>query len=451
MQNGESSRRQTADLRRRAKTRLCKSVTAIEGMTREEIERSMHDLEVHQVELEIQNEELRRTQIELLVVKDKYIALYENAPNGYMTIDSTGRVLKANLTVERLLGVRRSQLIELPFHFFLRRAEKYKLEQHLAEVFKTGTQQSCEIEIGRLKTGNLLVRMESVAVVSDGDGFRECHVSLFDISARRQAELELIRHRDQLEVLVAERTQELAESRLALYRADRLASLGTLAAGLAHELNNPLGIIRLRADEALLDDDLTACKIALEYINEQVERSAEIVAGVLRFSREKKTEYGKVDLADIVLRSIDFVRHYAICAKVQLVCQVEEGPAFVMGSASELEQVVVNLIRNAIEASDCGDCVSIALPRLRNLIRLTVSDEGIGMTDEVREHAFDPFYTTRRDSGGTGLGLSVAHGIARQHNGSINIQSQVGKGTTIALELAVYDDEVDSGANPGAD
>lgn len=280
------------------------------------------------------------------------------------------------------------------------------------------------------------VRDSVRATTTDDDALRLDGI-VSDITARKEAELELLEHRARLEMLVTERTNKLEQSRQALLRADRLASLGTLTAGLSHELNNPLGLIQLQADEALLDDDTKTYRSALASIREQVNRCADIVKGILRFSSKAESEKSPVDLSDIVQRSAEFTRRYALRRGVRIQDEIQAGQPLVWGNASELEQVLVNLLRNACESSGTGTAVVIALARFEDLLRLSVSDEGCGMTDDAVKHAFDPFYTTKRDSGGTGLGLSVVHGIVIDHNASISIQSQPGEGTTVTIEIAV--------------
>ena len=263
-----------------------------------------------------------------------------------------------------------------------------------------------------------------------------------------QAQRYLAEHQEQLEELVDERTRELESSRRALHRADRLASLGTLAAGLAHELNNPLGIMQLQAEDALLVRGKKNSEDALRGMLEQLRRCADIVKGVLRFARDEVSQKQAVNLAEIVLRSVSLIDHYASESSIEIECRIEtalgndDSPESftVLGSAVELEQVMVNLLRNAIEASDRGSRVRVELARFGRLLRLSVVDEGSGMTDETREHAFDPFYTTKRDKGGTGLGLSTAHGIMEQHGGSLQVHSDEGKGTRVTFELALYEE-----------
>jgi len=169
---------------------------------------------------------------------------------------------------------------------------------------------------------------------------------------------------------------------------------------------------------------------------------------VLRFARDEVSQKQAVNLAEIVLRSVSLIDHYASESSIEIECRIEtalgndDSPESftVLGSAVELEQVMVNLLRNAIEASDRGSRVSVNLARFGRLLRLSVVDEGSGMTAETQEHAFDPFYTTKRDKGGTGLGLSTAHGIMEQHGGSLQVHSDEGKGTRVTFELALYEE-----------
>ena len=396
---------------------------------------SSSKLEVSNRELEVRNQELLRTQLELEKSRDSYAALYDRAPAGYLTLNAAGEILRANRTAEGLLGVPPSDLLEASCVDLVSAEDRPRFKRHLAAALSTGSPQSLELEM----SSATFLRFQTVATDPDQDSERQLNVSLLDVSKRRRAELELARHRENLEELVEDRTRELEESREALYRAERLASLGTLAAGLAHELNNPLGMMQLRADEALLMRDVRGYRGALAAVNEQVRRCAEIVKGVLRFSREEASQVKAVDLVLVAQRSVEFTRHYAAGSGVDIICDVGSDPALVLGSTIELEQVLVNLIRNAIEASSRGDRTTVALSRIEGLLRLSVSDEGSGMSDETREHALRPvLYGQGAMRGETGLGLSIAHGIVLQHNGTLQIESQPGKATTVTMEFQTY-------------
>jgi PAS domain S-box-containing protein len=238
-------------------------------------------------------------------------------------------------------------------------------------------------------------------------------------------------------------------------RGERLVSLGTFAAGVAHELNNPLGTILLAAEAARSsapDPGLVAR--ALDDIVEDARRAARIVRSVLRFAKQEATERTLLDLRNYLPRAVDLARPY--CREHDVALEVRLGPRAleVLANGTEIEQLVQNLVRNAAEACDPGGKVRVEADRAGEEVILTVSDDGRGMTPSELERAFDPFYTTRSREGGSGLGLSICHGIARAHDGRIEIESAAGHGTRVRIWLPSADrdargaTEADHGATP---
>ncbi len=261
-----------------------------------------------------------------------------------------------------------------------------------------------------------------------------------EIVERERVERELSEHRDRLEELVAQRTLALEASREQLRRSDRLASLGTLAAGIAHEINNPLGTIQLAAENVLRSAECPEEIVSqLGSIRDDVQRCGRIVRSTLRFSTNQPTERWPCDLNESIERSLDLTREYARRNGVTLVAQLGEDLPLILANASELEQVFVNLISNAVDACDEAGTVTLRSERAGGKVRALVDDDGCGMSKEQAEHAFDPFYTTRLTKGGTGLGLSTCHGIVSGHSGTLEIQSEPGLGTTMILELPAND------------
>jgi PAS domain S-box-containing protein len=262
---------------------------------------------------------------------------------------------------------------------------------------------------------------------------------LHDITERRRAELELAEYRDHLQELVEKRTGQLMQSRDQLRQSERLASLGTLAAGIAHEINNPLTVIRLATDHAHnleggRDADGALRKVIRD-IAAQAERCDRIVQSVLQLSRGAPTERWKLDLNDVVQRSCDLTAASAAQRLAQVQVRPSYADAVVSANPIEMEQVLVNLVQNAIESRREGAQVIVRTERLAESIRIEVRDNGRGIEEEARQHVFDPFYTTREREGGTGLGLSVAHSIIANHGGTMGIESQLGQGTTVTIDL----------------
>ena len=260
-----------------------------------------------------------------------------------------------------------------------------------------------------------------------------------DITERRQVEEELSRYRHHLEELVAERTKQLEASQEQLRLAERLASIGTLAAGIAHEINNPVGAILLTAQNASEmneeSDTEAAIAQALDKIIDNAKRCGHIVESILQFSRQETTRKWPNDLNAAIQHAVEVTRNYAKEWGVVIGLEPARDLPKVVFNPIEIEQVFVNLIRNAIEAGGPNLRVSIRSEKTPGGARVVTQDNGRGLTEEERIRVFDPFYTTRQEQGGTGLGLSITHGIVSEHGGKINIQSRTGEGTMITVTL----------------
>ncbi|MFC1943005.1 PAS domain S-box protein [Chloroflexota bacterium] len=221
---------------------------------------------------------------------------------------------------------------------------------------------------------------------------------------------------------------------------DRLASIGELAAGIAHELNNPLtGVIGF--SDLLLEKDLPDdVKEDLKIINREAHRTAEVVRGLLTFARKQGPEKGPVDINGAIKTVL------ALRAYEQKVSNIEVNTEFapdlpeVMADSFQLQQVFLNIIINAeyfmIEAHGRGT-LTITTERVGNVIRASFADDGPGIPEENLRHLFDPFFTTKEVGKGTGLGLSISYGIISEHNGRIYVESELGKGATFVVELPI--------------
>lgn len=245
--------------------------------------------------------------------------------------------------------------------------------------------------------------------------------------------------RVQLEQLVEDRTQALIESREQLRRADRLASVGTLAAGVAHQINNPVGAILLGAQYALgSGDDPGREQIyreALESSADNAKRCGYIVQNLLRFARNDSTEKTLLDLNDITRESISGLGE--VMNRFDLMLCEDRLP--IVASGIEIEQVIVNLAQNALESGQpASRAVDIHTELRGDLAILHVTDHGHGIKDDDRERIFDPFFTTRISEGGTGLGLSLVHEILQEHGGIVEVHSKLGEGTRFSISLPIH-------------
>jgi two-component system NtrC family sensor kinase len=252
---------------------------------------------------------------------------------------------------------------------------------------------------------------------------------------------ELGESNDALRQLNDQLNSEIAERKSAqenLRRSERLASIGTLAAGLAHEINNPLGLIALEVHHASRhSDDIEALSTSLVAIEGYVKRCARIVKSVLQFAREETTEKWPVSLNTIAENARDLTREKARRCSVSIELDLAPDLPELVLNPTEMEQVFVNLIHNAINASERGARVIVATEHDNGAIRSVVRDDGCGMTQQGALRAFDPFYTTRSQEGGTGLGLSTCKGIVTDLGGTIEIDSKRGTGTVVTVSLPV--------------
>jgi two-component system NtrC family sensor kinase len=219
----------------------------------------------------------------------------------------------------------------------------------------------------------------------------------------------------------------------------KLASLGVLISGVAHELGNPLTNISMLAQTYLnahdmLDEDEK--KIYMEDVYNQTERIQKIVRNLLEFSRQMKPELQEWDIGEIVEVVLSLVSNQLMISNVKSHLNIAEGLPPVYVDASQIEQVLVNLFINAIQAMPKGGDLFVSAsydPQSDKLI-LEVRDTGTGINKEYLPHVFDPFFSTKGTKG-TGLGLSVSYGIIRQHNGDITVESEEGKGTSFIIKL----------------
>jgi PAS domain S-box-containing protein len=265
-----------------------------------------------------------------------------------------------------------------------------------------------------------------------------------DVTAAKEAEKELHKAHQELrkahgdlELRVEERTRELQATSEAFERSRRLASIGTLAAGIAHEINNPIGSILMAADMALLSlgdpQETGEVKEALESVKEDAKRAGRIVKTVLQLSRQEVSRKWPQDIGDIARRALDSTRRSAETYGVTVEIEVGANLPKIAVNPTEIEQALVNVITNAIEASQRGQSVSVRLDSDDRQVRIVLEDSGHGIDRDEISRVFDPFYSTRQSEGGTGLGLSLTHSIVHLHGGTIEIDSELGKGTRVTI------------------
>lgn len=257
-----------------------------------------------------------------------------------------------------------------------------------------------------------------------------------EVSLLQQTVIELQNTQQELQARIS--AQREAEARL--IQAAKLAAVGEMAAGVAHELNNPLttvvGFTELALEELPLDSPL---RRDLELVLKESRRARSVVRRLLDFARQGETSRVKADINEIVEDVILLTKHLMQTNNVQPVIRLGENLPWASMDRNQIKQVVINLVNNALYAMPEGGCLEVETacqPRYnRHWITFSVRDTGVGIPPENLQRIFEPFFTTRSDRGGTGLGLSVTYGIVTDHGGMIEVESQVGAGSTFTVWL----------------
>jgi PAS domain S-box-containing protein len=565
--------------------------------------RMLHELQVHQIELELQNEELKQAREDLEKQLEKYSDLYNFAPVGYFTLDVNGTIREANLTGSKLLGIDRSHLVGSRFAFLVSGDSRPTFNLFLASVFGGTSRETCEVALESDRQRYLQV--EGVAVESAAGVARECRLAVIDISQRVQAEEALHRYellsynsrdivllmrgddgsileanvaalnaygysRDELlrltvynlrsvatlgltisqmlqadakgilfetvhrrkdgstfpvevsaqgatisgtrtlisvirditerkqteeslnlattrlmeaksevDHIVEERTSELKrayetlrveieERRRAeaeLIQSQKMEAMGTLAGGIAHDFNNILAAIIGFGEMAKSKTPKESP--AWRHMDRVVAggiRGRELVKQILAFSRRAQQEKRPTRLAAVVKDTLTLLRA-SLPAMIDIRSHIETEFGFVLADPIQIQQVVMNLCTNAAHSMRrTGGTIflhvsgfslssyetapdSTMTPGL--YARLSITDTGEGIPPNILKHIFDPFFTTKDRGEGTGLGLSVVHGIVASHNGAIAVSSKPGKGSTFTIYLPVMPEEQTQAADDG--
>jgi two-component system NtrC family sensor kinase len=245
-------------------------------------------------------------------------------------------------------------------------------------------------------------------------------------------------------ITIGEEVTEAHRAQARILQSEKLAAVGQLAAGVMHEINNPLATISacVAAIEGRLPPGPETAQAAeyLQTIDREVERCSRIVDGLLDFSRPKATPKRAVSLNAIVDETLFLVKHHQRFKQLQVVRQLADGLPDIVGSAEQLIQAVLALMLNAVDAMERGGQLTVRTrptPARTDEVVVEVEDTGLGIPAAEQGKIFEPFYTTKAPGRGTGLGLSICYGIVAEHRGRIEVDSAPGHGTTMRIVLPV--------------
>lgn len=292
----------------------------------------------------------------------------------------------------------------------------------------------------RVAAGDLAAQIELDARGELGELARAFNHMTRDLAAARERTQ---RWEEELERAVEEKTEKLSRAQHQMTQMEKMASLGKLAATVAHELNNPLaGILvysklikRDLAGGELTPEDKAEALRYIDVISQETARCGDIVKNLLVFARESRTQFVRQNLNPILDRALMTVRHLIKHSSIDCVVESLAGDDGFIGDANQVQQALVALLVNAIEAMPNGGELALRASSDDNHVRVVVSDTGTGIPADVLPHVFEPFVSTKGAEKGVGLGLAIVYGIVTRHRGNIDVESEVGKGTKFVLEL----------------
>ncbi len=395
-----------------------------------EVERLLRELAAHQVELEMQADELRRTQEELTASRNRYRKLYELAPVGYLTVDGSGRIIQANSMMASLLGIERDQLPGRPFAGLV--------EEHSADGFLQA--------VRRLQRGSSREPCDVVLKArADGSQQTLAHVSCLTADEGASAEAEyLVAVTDVSDLRTAQETRT-ARLQAQLNQARKLEALGTLASGVAHDFSNLLmgigGCAQIALDASPAE---SPARLYLAEIMKSAASGASISKRLLLFSRTGSTASCVFELNSVVAGTERLLARL-LREDIDLVVRLGSKDSRVQSDPGQIEQLLLNLAVNARDAMPRGGTLTVETRDVEGSdgspgsavqhVALAVSDTGLGMSEATRRRIFEPFFTTKEIGRGTGLGLSTVHGIVQQAGGHIRVESRINVGTTFEVLL----------------
>ncbi len=241
-----------------------------------------------------------------------------------------------------------------------------------------------------------------------------------------------------------ERDKKLEEMNCQLIQTDKMAALGKMAAGVAHEINNPLGIISAKAGwihDLLEEEEFKESENYQEYIDallkieEHVERAGKVTHNMLGFARAMEPSMERIDINDVLNHTIEFLAHHAQINNIDIATEYDNTIPEISSDRSQLQQVFLNIINNAIDAIDKQGIINIKTYKESNHIVVKIMDTGKGIPENLVSQIFNPFFTTKTEGKGTGLGLSITYKIIEKLGGNISVESKINKGTSFTIAL----------------
>jgi PAS domain S-box-containing protein len=368
--------------------------------------------------------------------RDRLAAIVESSDDAIFLKTFEGIVTSWNASAERMYGYTASEAIG----------------QHISFIIPPECAEELAGILVNLQCGGRIKHLETVRVRKDGT---KIHVSV-SISPVISAKGRLlgasaiardITERKRAEATMRAKSEELSAMTQQFWQASKLATMGELAAGVAHELNNPLATVALRTESLLGQfDEGDPKQRALKIIEQEVERMAKLVGNLLQFSRRNQQQISKIDVNREIENTLDFIEHHLRSRQINVVREFADALPTLHADHQQLRQVFLNLLTNASDAMKQGGTLTLRVAAGQTeddagAVVIEFADTGTGIEPEDLLKVWEPFFTTKDEGKGTGLGLAICRRIVEEHKGTINIESEVGRGTTVRITLPAAEGE----------
>jgi two-component system, cell cycle sensor histidine kinase and response regulator CckA len=431
------------ELRRQAEELMVKPDFSKTLVAVEDPLRLIHELQTFQVELELQNEELHRSQQELMEFKVRYTELYDFTPVGYVCLDIKGVIRNANLTLADMLSLERSSLIDQPLSGYVHFEDQDIYYRHIKDLAESKKRQICELRMTGSDGTIVDVQLESIVFSHQSWRPEQYRTVIIDITERKQME------------------KEQEALRLQLHQSHKMESIRTIAGGIAHDFNNILFMISGNAELAITETrDWHPAYPKLERIRTAALRAAGIVKLLLSFSQTSDEKQIPRDVICVIKDALILLRA-SIPTTIAIHTKFPDEAVMILSDKIQIGQILMNLCTNASQAmEETGGLLEISvgtkfLPEgtagdcpAGDYAEITVKDNGPGIDPGILDRIFDPYFTTREIGKGSGLGLAVVYTIVKNHKGTITVQNQPEGGVLVTMLFPMLDQKKETKITP---
>ncbi len=426
MKKSRAESNELTELRKRAEAGLEREAMDSPGLSPEETRKLVHELRTHQIELEMQNEELRRSQEKLGESRDRYSDLYDFAPVGYVTTSHKGLILEANLALAEMLGVERRALVRHPLSAFIIPDDQDIYYRHRREVLESKQRDTCRLRMLRRDGEPLWAQMDSILIEADDENDTRLRTVISDITERKRAE------------------ETLTEANERLRKLSQMQS--DFVSVVSHELRTPLTSIKNATDLLASGKTGELSETQQRFVDmlvRNIDRLAVMINDLLDLS---KLEAGKLELhlaelapGDALRQALAMFRPQAEARALTLELDCPRDLPPVYADPDRTQQILCNLLSNALKFTPKGGRIVLAARAAGESVEISVTDAGVGIPADQQERIFERFGQTEdpltRSAQGTGLGLAIVKELVELQGGGIWVESEVGVGSRFAFTV----------------